>query len=408
MIVLPKNKVLDLFSGAGGMAEGFLQAGFEVPYGTDINVDAARTYINRHEQLGYKIKFHCGNIIELVEENNLKDFLGEDFENIGIVCGGPPCQGFSLAGQRKANDPRNQLVKSYIKVLHLVKPLFFVMENVTGILSATFEEYIGIKGNVYKNTAVTEVLLNEFRSIGYEVEYEVLNAADYGVPQNRKRVIFIGKKKEFQDIPILFPEAFDYKVSAEEALSDLNNIGNGEKVRQYTIKAESVYQKESKKGRTPKFNGKNQRSKIIRNHETSKHTDLVSERFSILQSGETVQQLLDRLPSRAYKKYYTKKQNCKRMIAGEPSPTVMTLPDDMVHYSENRILTVREMARLQSFDDSFEFLGKRTTGGDRRKFELPQYTLVGNAVPPLLANAVALRIKTMIEGISESSGNPKT
>jgi DNA (cytosine-5)-methyltransferase 1 len=115
----------------------------------------------------------------------------------------------------------------------------------------------------------------------------------------------------------------------------------------------------------------------------------VIERFSKLENGENIKNMLARLSVNDAKRLATKKQNCRKIVASEPSPTVLTLPDDLVHYSQNRILTVREMARLQSFDDSFEFLGKRTTGGDRRKLETPQYTLVGNAVPPLLAKAIA-------------------
>lgn len=377
------------------MAEGFIQAGFEIPYATDINEDAAKTYINRHNQLGYSVTFHCGNIVDLANEQKISDFLGSDMSKIDVICGGPPCQGFSLAGQRKNNDPRNQLVRSYIKILSMVQPNFFVMENVTGILSAIFEEYIGVDEEIYKNKKVIEVLMEQFKKIGYNVKYKILNASDFGIPQNRKRVIFMGVRNDLKNISISFPEPLNFKVTAEEAISDLIKIGNGEKVEDYNIEAETIYQVRSREGRTPNIIGEKIASKILKNHETSKHTNKVKERFSLIKPGENLQSALKRMNESDFKKLYTKKQQCKRISGKEQSPTVMTLPDDMIHYSDSRILTVREMARLQSFDDSFEFLGKRTTGGNRRTFELPQYTLVGNAVPPLLANAVASKIFEM-------------
>ena len=121
------------------------------------------------------------------------------------------------------------------------------------------------------------------------------------------------------------------------------------------------------------------------------------ERFGLLSPGDDFKKIYNNLSEEQQERYKTRKHNCRRMLPNEPSPTVLTLPDDMVHYSKNRILTVRELARLQSFDDSFEFLGKRTTGGILRKQETPQYTLVGNAVPPLLAKAIAFEIKKNLE-----------
>ena len=136
---MKRYQVLDLFSGAGGMAEGFLQAGFDIPFASDRSPQAALTYEYRHrEQLGYKLDYFCGDVQELAEEKKLKEFLGKDFFNIDVICGGPPCQGFSMAGKRNPDDLRNQLVRSYISILKQVQPKYFVMENVTGILSAKF------------------------------------------------------------------------------------------------------------------------------------------------------------------------------------------------------------------------------------------------------------------------------
>lgn len=384
------------------MAEGFLQAGFEVPYASDKSEQAALTYQYRHrEQLGYKLKYFCGDIQELAAEEKLKKFLGNDYLKIDVVCGGPPCQGFSMAGKRNPNDLRNQLVRSYINILKQVQPKYFVMENVTGILSARFSRYDG-QNKIYENELVTNVLIKEFAAIGYShVVIQTLDASDYGVPQRRKRVIFLGTRDDVTSL-LTHPKPLQQpKSSAYNALSDLENIEIGSKIETYIKKASSVYQIESRKGRTPAADGKYLQAEKLANHETSKHTNLIVERFSLLKPGEDFKKIYPNLPIGLQERFQTRKHNCRRMLPDEPSPTVLTLPDDMVHYSQNRILTVREMARLQSFDDSFEFLGKRTTGGHLRKQETPQYTLVGNAVPPLLAKAIALEIKLNLERIKD-------
>lgn len=395
---MKRYQVLDLFSGAGGMAEGFLQAGFDIPFASDRSPQAALTYEYRHrEQLGYKLDYFCGDVQELAEEKKLREFLGKEFFNIDVICGGPPCQGFSMAGKRNPDDLRNQLVRSYINILKQVKPKYFVMENVTGILSAKFSVYQG-QYQDYENELVIKVLLKEFREIGYEnVVVQTLDASDYGVPQRRKRVIFLGTRDDI-NIHLLHPEPLKTnKIPAKDALSDLENIEIGSKEEEYRRDVESEYQSDSRKGRTPNSRGKKVKSQKLVNHETSKHTPLVIERFNLLSPGDDFKKIYNNLSEDEQERYKTRKHNCRRMVPNEPSPTVLTLPDDMVHYSKNRILTVRELARLQSFDDSFEFLGKRTTGGVLRKQETPQYTLVGNAVPPLLAKAIALEIKKNLD-----------
>ncbi len=302
-----------------------------------------------------------------------------------------------MAGKRNPDDLRNQLVRSYINILKQVQPKYFVMENVTGILSAKFSVYQG-QYQDYENELVTKVLLKEFREIGYEnVVVKTLDASDYGVPQRRKRVIFLGTRDDI-NIHLLHPEPLKTnKISAKDALSDLENIEIGSKEEEYRREVESEYQRDSRKGRTPNSKSKKVKSQKLVNHETSKHTPLVIERFNLLSPGDDFKKIYNNLSEDQQERYKTRKHNCRRMLPNEPSPTVLTLPDDMVHYSKNRILTVRELARLQSFDDSFEFLGKRTTGGVLRKQETPQYTLVGNAVPPLLAKAIALEIKKNLD-----------
>lgn len=400
-------KVLDLFSGAGGMAEGFLQAGFSIPYASDLSKQASDTYQNRHRQLGYQVNYYQGDINELKETEKLKQFLGKDISNIDVVTGGPPCQGFSLAGKRNSDDIRNKLIHSYIEVLQQVQPKYFVMENVLGILSAESSEFEGI-AKKYNKGKVIDILLNEFKHIGYSrVTPKIMDASQFGVPQKRLRVIFLGTRDDV-DNELKHPLPINENlVTARMAISDLENIPLNSSVEVYDKIPASDYQLLSRKGRTPSFNSKPIKANKICNHQTSKHSALILERFSNLDEGENVKSMLSRLPLEQAERLATRKNNCKKMIGDEPSATVLTLPDDLVHYNQNRILTVREMARLQSFDDSFEFLGKRTTGGDRRKCETPQYTLVGNAVPPLLAKAIADEIMNCLKKLNQQTKKNK-
>lgn len=399
-------KVLDLFSGAGGMAEGFLQAGFSIPYASDISEQAKETYTNRHKQLGHDIKFFQGDINELKNLENLEKFLGDNLNDIDVVTGGPPCQGFSLAGKRDENDTRNKLIHSYIEVLETIKPKYFVMENVLGILSSELSSFEGL-ADTYKNMKLTDILKKEFAHIGYShVIPKVMDASHYGVPQKRMRVIFLGTRDDVYP-KLKHPEpTSEFLNFAQSAIKDLENIGIGKQVLQYNKPISSNYQLSSRQGRTPDINGKPIEATCLYNHETSRHTAIVTERFKNLKPGENIRSMLARLSPEQAKKLATKKNNCKKIIADQPSPTVLTLPDDLVHYKKNRIMTVREMARLQSFDDSFEFLGKRTTGGSRRRCETPQYTLVGNAVPPLLAKAIGDEImKCLIQSELTDTNN---
>ncbi|MGE7599599.1 DNA cytosine methyltransferase [Lysinibacillus fusiformis] len=400
-------KVLDLFSGAGGMSEGFLQAGFHIVSATDYSKEAAETYINRHKKLGYNVNYFNGDIRDLTHsKKKLKEFVGN--ETIDVIVGGPPCQGFSLSGKRLADDIRNTLFIEYLKVVKFVKPEYFVIENVEGLLSYKFEKIKGLDGQIYEDVSPQEIIKNEAFKMGYFVDFRVLNAKDFGVPQNRPRVIFLGHKirryrsGKYKDLvtPPNFPAAQNIFVNTEDAISDLNFIGNGEIQIKYNNEYgnKSDYQKMLRRGVTPGSNGLPIRSRTLFNHQTSNHNDKTIERFSLLNPGESINDLLERLPPSLKEIYQTKKFRCAKLDKNDISPTVLTLPDDIVHYDMNnpRILTVREFARLQSFDDSFEFKGKRTTGGDRRKYETPQYTQVGNAVPPLFAKAIALEIRKAI------------
>lgn len=431
---------IDLFCGAGGCSEGLIQAGFHILFSSDISPMVEVTYTNRHKQLGLiqgeNTWFERSDIRELkgdfIKEKiqSLEIFKEKSIPEIDLMIGGPSCQGFSRAGRRDKNDPRNMLFGEYVRVISEVKPKYIVLENVEGFVDMQFIGYKGITGIEYPDGSVTPFILrSELREIGYEtLEPRILNAADYGVPQRRNRIIFMGYRKDLT--PPEYPEPTvkpNHHITLREAIGDLIT---DDAVRERINPKKTKYQKESQKGRTPAINGKPIAAKEIKNTELSAITPVVEERFSLFEQGETGTMLKKRvmevgidisnktalieLCSKAlgkskeeiiaiYKRggvskeeaeiLLTKKNIRQRFNQDSPSATVVTIADDYISPWESRTFSVREMARCQSFDDSFEFLGKRTTGGLLRRVEVPQYTQVGNAVPPLLARAIALEIK---------------
>jgi DNA (cytosine-5)-methyltransferase 1 len=624
-----KEKItfLDLFAGAGGFSEGFLQAEYgnklyDFLLGSDINENCELTHVARYNyQLGMDAEFLRQDISDPeFLDSLLKKLKGK---TVDVVCGGPPCQSFSLAGKRKKFDKKDDLFSHYLKVIRQLRPKYFVMENVKGILtkeggkiremilqeirsivdlrefhqltrfverlknhekedafvldcyslrlefeSASEREIENIKGKYIQNIenkfriltpkivdyktsktnssiltirhgfnllkrehelanirkrvinekafcdldndffvenfnnflnsieaeSIVEKVKNAFKTLRPSQQYlkevaEIIKAlevyaysfdqcmqglsvyamnagiskefgqimshirlynieepfvalaSNYGVPQNRERVLFIGCRKDQQLIKQIPPTVTGKeKVTIFEALYDLDFLGNDEEKFDYEkvdlkskyngrtdrmislIKNRSVdgklddrkglpYSEWSKKGR---LNGRfinaknpfyvknfeelgNNFSHIVaplHNHKTSKQNEDVIKRLgAILNEGDydTAKEKLKQMG------LGSEKRNYNVLKPESQSPTVMTMPDDYIHFSSPRALTVREMARLQSFDDSFVFQGKRSTGGNKRKMEVPQFTLVGNAVPPLMARAIALEILKAIK-----------
>lgn len=604
---------IDFFAGAGGFSEGFLQASFNNQYfdfrlGSDINENCELTHIVRYNhQLGLDAEFICQDITEHDFLSNLEAKLGG--QTIDVICGGPPCQSFSLAGKRRKFDKKDDLFANYLQIIKKYKPKYFVMENVKGILtkdkgkikeriikeirSIIDVEQIGkleafvwqvMRENIdqkvffeflikrldfekqseselkhsqenyiksletrfkklipkftdYKTSKTDENIntirhgfnlllrrkeiaklqyqimkerdlsyidndsfVDSFTGFIYELEYSsiinkisnafddlavpkqfsdevkiilltlniyvsnfescmdylyekcseseshqldvimedirlykinkpfVANASNYGVPQNRERVLFIGCRKDqvlIEDIPATVTK--EEKVTIFEALHDLDFVGNDEEASFYEkvavkdkllkklLKKRSIdgkngqegvlkYSEWSKKGRlherfdvSPPFYVKNTEAlnrgeksyDELHNHKTSKQNKEVVDRLRQIIKAGGYQEAKSSLEELGIS---SQKRNYNLLDPEKQSSTIMTIPDDYVHYNSPRALTVREMARLQSFDDSFVFQGKRSTGGVKRKTEVPQYTLVGNAVPPLLARAVATEI----------------
>ena len=509
---------IDLFCGAGGFSEGILQAGFDILFSSDRSPMVQETYVNRHQQLGLEegvdTHFELADIKELTSErifeviNNLR--YGNIFKpgDIDVIFGGPPCQGFSRLGKRDASDPRNMLFHEYLRIIRDVRPRYVVMGNVTGILDMLMLDFPSVvrDESYLGQNLVKEILEKELQELGYTLlDVKVLNAANFGVPQQRNRVVFLAYRNDVN--PLEYPEPEELpEVTVREALSGLYNE-NEEDLSEF---AHNRIQ-----GETLTKSGENIPRDQITNMEESRHDLLVSQRFSLYQTGENTRAVINRLKAEGInlrdtrpelfneslfqvnldinteaihdtlvelnlfdnnfnarrwlhftnrqlailsslmdneKEYtnvlkslanrlntsldqanafwervqpllnreydtdtfhhllisgkitdkigeaiLTKKSIRTKLNPDSVSPTIVTLPDDFIHPYYDRVLTVREMARIQSFDDSFEFLGKRTTGGDKRSKETPQFTQVGNAVPPLLARAVALKVREAIE-----------
>lgn len=344
-----KNKIIDLFCGCGGLSLGFEQAGFEVAYAIDMWQAAINTYNHNHKE---KVA-ECRDIHELTNEK-LQE-LKAGGEIVGVI-GGPPCQGFSKVGTRDVNDPRNHLYLEYCRVVEEVSPDFFVLENVSGLLTLC-------KG-MFK-----EDIIKRFSELGYTVEYKEVCAADYGVPQNRHRVFFVGMKKDKFE----FPEKLEKIITSKDAISDLLplNLENGmDSSHEYFCLPQNEYQK--------KMRGSLDR---VTNHQITVHTQKTIDIISMVPDGGTIYDLPDKYwEVRKYRKGF------ERMPSTRPCHTVDTGHRNYFHYKENRIPTARENARLQSFPDDYVFLGTKTD----------QYKEIGNAVPPLLAYHIAKAIKEQL------------
>ena len=342
-----KPTVIDLFAGVGGLSLGFEMEGFDILLANEFDQSIATAYKENHKSTNVVV----GDITSL----DLSKVFGEYVNKIDVVIGGPPCQGFSQKGKRKTiNDERNFLFKHYVEVVKFVKPKYFVMENVPNLLTAEKGFFLNeIKGL--------------FKGYGYSIRYGVLNAADYGVPQNRRRAIIIGK---YLATPPELPLPCKQKVTIWDAISDLAYLesGEGEFEQKYRNSPKSDYEKKMRKG-----------SKILYNHMATKHSALALERLSLIppNAGKEV------LP----KEHITKSVysgTWSRMKQNDVAVTITTRFDTpssgkFTHPFLNRAITVREAARLQSFPDTFKFIGSK----------MSQMKQVGNAVPPLLARKIA-------------------
>ncbi len=355
---------IDLFCGAGGLSEGFRQSGFHVLAGNDFDECAAETFKATH----HDAVFLHGPIEKLTAPKFLKA-SGLSEGELTCLIGGPPCQGFSVYNhQRGMHDERSHLFKDYLRIVRGLKPSWIVLENVTGITSAGGGE------------AVFSIV-ERLNSLGYQVEYRILKAEYYGIPQERRRVIFIGNRL---GLPIVWPERTHGEgllpyVTVSDAISDLPILKNGEGVGRvkYQKPPQSTYQRMLREG-----------SEYVLNHTAPKLAKINLERMKHVPEGgswrDIPYELLPEGMKRARRCDHTKRYG--RMKWDGFASTILTKCDlhwgAYIHPEQDRSISVREAARLQSFPDWFEFKGSKTE----------QYVQVGNAVPPLLGRQIAQAI----------------
>ncbi len=400
---------IDIFAGCGGISLGLHNANWKGLFAIEKDSLAFETLkfnlIDKTKHFKWVPWLEKSNhdINELIDEKS--DQLRSLRGNVTLLVGGPPCQGFSMAGRRNESDTRNLLLRLYLTFVELVQPQVIVFENVKGFT-------IGFKTkNNSRGIAYSEIVTNKLKEFGYDVDWKIINFSDFGVPQRRERCIIIGTKKgKAQDI---FENIYQYKkeflkqkglpitrkTTVKDAIGDLfqsNGLINSPDNPRFKAglygKKNSSYQSLMKKGLS--------RSSNPDSHRFPNHSTETIKRFRyILSKANRNTNVSDELK----KKFNLKKHCIIPLDSNGTSPTLTTLPDDYIHYEEPRILTVREYARIQSFPDTFEFKGKYTTGGKNRKLEVPRYTQIGNAIPPLFGEILGIVLKEYLKRSSPSS-----
>ena len=383
-------RYIDLFAGAGGLSLGLHKAGLTGVFAVERNKDAFETL--KYNLIDKKSHFEWPewldqknwDILELLEKHSLE--LSNLKGNVDLVVGGPPCQGFSMAGKRQNDDVRNQLMHSYIEIVRLVQPKFLFFENVQGFT-------VDFKGeDTLKN--YSNILLDELKNMGYKVECQIIMMSEFGVPQNRKRFILFASKdklrKSFFDILIYNRDIFlkdrrlKLPITVSQAIDDLkfeHGVVDSQDTKNFTNgtygKVNSSYQRLMKKNIGKKS--------IPDSHRFAKHREETVELFErLMQASDKVLRITPQMDLVKG----LKKRGVTPLKEKSVCNTITSIPDDYIHYAEPRIMTVREHARIQSFPDEYEFKGPYTTGGERRKIDVPRYTQVANAVPPLFAEQV--------------------
>ena len=339
--------LLDLFCGAGGLSLGFERAGFVVKKAIDFDRWAVEKYNHNRKN----------KVAEVRDILTIDEKYISSIGNVDGIIGGPPCQGFSTAGQRIIDDERNVLYREYFKILEQVSPKFFVIENVTGLLT-------------FAKGAVKNDIIRRADSLGYNLFYKTLDTSQFGVPQIRLRVIFVGIKKELCKSDFQFPVGNKSPISIYDAIGDLPLLDDGIPHESYIVEPFTEYQRTIRDG-----------MKVLTNHVLSKHTEDTKRTINLVPEGGSIMDVPEEL--RGGRKYHAL---LRKMDRNRPALCIDTGHRTYFHYSEPRIPSTREVARLQSFPDSFIFFGPRND----------QQRQVGNAVPPILAHKLAEAIKSYL------------
>lgn len=405
--------VVDLFSGAGGMTFGFKykiknntfikSEVFNILFANEYDKDAATTFKNNFPDITMIEK----DIKSLTEEEIHKYLNGK---NVDLVIGGPPCQSFSTIGKRIYDD-KAKMYQEYLRLLKIIRPKMFLFENVRGILSMKeifyktdnegnilYDEILSKTGRKLKRPQIDhygEKILDkiekEFKNIdndfGYKIKYKILKASDFGVPQNRERVFIVGVRNDI-DKEWNFPKPMrKNKLSIKQAIDDLPELKSGQSIKKYNKKTDNYYQKLMRK-----------KSQVLTHHSAANYGEKIKTIIKNVPQGKG-KNYFNKLveEGKIDKKYYIKSgyaNTYSRLIETEPSPTItnnLTTPSSLrcIHYRDDRALSPREGARLQSFPDWFDFYGNTS------KISMQ----IGNAVPPLLAMVVAKQIRIFLEEI---------
>jgi len=391
---------IDLFAGCGGLSLGLEEAGFKPLLFSELNESAAQTYLaNREDQ---EIDFYS-DVRKLTNEKLAllqEKWRTKHAPQVDLVCGGPPCQGYSGIGHRRSYEvtreeiPSNHLFKEMTRVIRAVRPRMFLFENVRGLLHGKWTPE-GRKGEIWDDVFVAFRRLEKY---GYSVRWNLVQAKDYGVPQNRPRVLIVGALKgstswTYRDAELavdagLLPEPTGNAPHLESVLGDLIDPNYGPEsiaTTRYPHPANGEFQQEMR-ARTGLESGC-----AVTEHEYSNHSPRIREKFRyMLEHGGEIH------PDHKTKKFAQRVLD-RTWDENGPNITATSLPDDFVHFAQARSLTVREWARIQTFPDHYKFRGPRTTGGTRRAGiptegvwdrEVPKYTQIGNAVPVRLASAI--------------------
>ena len=404
---MKKPTYIDIFAGCGGLSLGLHNAGWQGLFAVEKNADAFKTLeYNLIEKVNHFLwpnwfpqSPHDINVVLKSYKEQLLSFQ----RKVDLVVGGPPCQGFSMAGRRKENDRRNDLIKSYIKFIKTIQPKIIFFENVKGF---TLE----FKKNKDKGKEYSSYVERALNRAGYHVKGELVNFGEYGIPQKRTRFILVGIRKDIPNVSkdiasqffnlirnnrhsFLSKKNLGIETTLGDAISDLLR-GNGEADSPDTKSFKSgIYSSIKSSYQQFMRTGINQTTPD--SHRFPKHRPEVSNKFQIIL--DTCRKNKD-IDSRTRERFNIKKHTIIPLDEQEKSPTITTLPDDYIHYSEPRILTVREYARIQSFPDWYIFQGKYTTGGKRRTQEVPRYTQIGNAIPPLFGEQAGIILRGFING----------
>lgn len=412
----------DLFAGCGGLSLGLLLSGMKGVFAIERDKMAFSTLstnlIEKRKipvsQFSWPswLERKAWAIDEVLEQHSAE--LIKLKGTIHVLAGGPPCQGFSFAGRRNEFDPRNKLFEKYVEMVQAIRPSAIVLENVPGMKVAHAAKAWKELGILVKPQSYYDKVIESLDRIGYQVLGKIIDSSRFGVPQKRPRLIVIGLRKDLaQYLEGGVARAFELlegarlrqldelglpeSVHAEAAISDMEVGRGGTRPCDdpYSPKKfeEIVYTGPQTAFQRLMHQGCVDRIDSLR---LARHKPEVKARFQAIINDPNCPKGV-RMSAETRQAYGLKKHRIYPMQASAPAPTITTLPDDILHYKEPRILTVRESARLQSFPDWFQFRGKFTTGGSQRTKECPRYTQVGNAVPPYLARAVGMAIKAMLD-----------